>query len=89
MNKNPVPLTFTAFFVVLLVACTQDKGPDSAAVAEPEAEYDAIALTVETIDDVILHLRTWREEEVSDKVGRYGFRSVGSTTVFFHRNRTG
>jgi len=54
-----------------------------------EAEYDATALTVETIDDVILHLRTWREEEVSDYAGRYGFRSVGSTTVFFHRNRTG
>lgn len=31
-----------------------------------EAEYDGIALTVETIDDVILHLRIWREEEVSD-----------------------
>jgi hypothetical protein len=31
-----------------------------------EAEYDAIALTVETIDDGALHLRTWREEEVSD-----------------------
>ena len=31
-----------------------------------EAEYDAIALTDETIDDVVLHLRTWREEEFSD-----------------------
>ncbi len=38
MNKNPALLTFTAFFVVLLVACTQDSGPDSAAVAEPEPE---------------------------------------------------
>ena len=41
MNKNTALLTFTAFFVVLLVACTQDSGPDSAAVAEPEPEARA------------------------------------------------
>jgi dipeptidyl aminopeptidase/acylaminoacyl peptidase len=41
MNKNSAFLTFTAFFVVLLVACTQDSGPDSASAAEPEPEARA------------------------------------------------
>lgn len=36
MIKNPAPLTFTALFVFLLAACTQDDGPESAAVADPE-----------------------------------------------------
>jgi len=43
MNKNPALLTFTAFLVVLLVACSQDSGPDLATVAEPEREARAAA----------------------------------------------
>ena len=54
MNKNPAPLTVTAFFVVLLFACTQDNGPDSADVAEPEPRARAAdELEPPTQDDLV------------------------------------
>jgi dipeptidyl aminopeptidase/acylaminoacyl peptidase len=61
MNKNPAPLPFTAFFVVLLVACTQDDGPNSAAVAEPEPEARAAE-----------EVEAPRQDDLAEQVARMG-----------------